>query len=313
MRKIIVDKINFSVRLDKFLVKEFFSLGMTRGEVIRSIKSGDILVNNKKIKPSYKLKSGDVIVSPSLQLSPERREGSVLKPNYDLKIKIIYQDENVIVVDKPAGLSVHPSQPEEKDTLINFLIYKFPEILNVHDDLAEVKLRPGIVHRLDKDTSGVMVVARNMKAFRELKKLFKEHKIEKKYLALVYGKMREKSGVISKPIARAGNYRKQVIAGRKTKTKIREAVTFYKVLKEFDNHSLLEVVPKTGRMHQIRIHLFSIGHPVVGDKLYKLRRIKAIQAPRQMLHATSIKFKLFGRNYFFTSPLPDIFQKKKGF
>lgn len=319
MKNIIISKKkNTSIRIDKFLVREFFSLGMTRGEIIRNVKKGNVLVNSKKAKPSYKLKADDKITFPSPPPSLEGRGGLVLNSN--LKIKIIYQDKNIIVVDKPAGIQVHPDHNEKKNTLVNWLIYKFPEIREVIDvpsyirsidgvHTADPRLRSGIVHRLDKDTSGVMAVARNMKAFQELKKLFKEHQVEKKYLALVYGILKNKEGVIEKPIARAATYRKQVIAGRKTKTKIREAVTEYKVLKEFNNFSLLEVMPKTGRMHQIRIHLFSINHPVIGDKLYKLKNIKLIQAQRQMLHAEQIKFKLFGKNYSFSSPIPNDFQK----
>ncbi len=324
---ITVKKDQKSQRLDKFLAsyftkatkdkREFFSLGLTRGEIIRMIKSGDITVNGKKIKPNYKLKLGDKIAFPSLPPSPRLafglskraggRGGLVLNPN--LKIKIIYQDENIIAVDKPAGVSVHPVKPEENNTLVNFLISEFPEIKNIYDDSRDAYLRPGIAHRLDKDTSGVMVIARNMKAFEELKKLFKEHKVEKKYLAIVYGKLKNKSGVIDKPIARAGTYKKQVIAGRKTKTKIREAVTGFRVIREIGECSLLEVTPKTGRMHQIRVHLFSIGHPIVGDKLYKLKRVKKIEVPRQLLHAQSIKLKLFGKNYSFSSPVPSDFRK----
>lgn len=305
MKKIVINNKNSGIRLDKFLVREFFSLGLTRGEIIRRIKNGKVLVlvNGKKVKSSYILHQNDTI-SYKLLTTNYR-----LIPNSNLKIKIIYQDENIIAVDKPAGLSVHPSKLEEKDTLVNFLTYKFPEIENIHDNLGDSWMRPGVVHRLDKDTSGVMVIARNIKVFEELKKLFKEHKVEKKYLAIVYGKPKEKEGVIEKPIARAATYKKQVIAGRKTKTKIREAVTHYKVLKEFTNHSLLEVIPKTGRMHQIRIHLFSISHPVVGDKLYKLKKVKKIKAPRQLLHAENLKLKLFGKNYSFHSALPDDFKK----
>ncbi len=332
MKTVTVKKVNAGERIDKFLKREFFSLGMTRGEIIKNIKAGSILVNNKKVKPSYKLCPKDKIISnfPASpaggQFLPPQRDparavtiSKKILPNSKIKIKVIYQDENLIVVDKPAELQVHPDHNEKKNTLVNWLIAKFPEVKDVvytkyipsiYDaDTNEARLRPGIVHRLDKDTSGVMVVARNQKTFEELKKLFKEHKVEKKYLALVYGILKNKKGVIEKPIARAGTYKKQVIAGRKTKTKIREAVTHYKVFKEFNNYSLLEVTPKTGRMHQIRVHLFSIGHPIVGDKLYKLKNIKSIPAPRQILHAQSLKFKLFGKNYSFSSLPPADFKK----
>lgn len=302
MKKIIINKNNSGIRLDKFLVKEFFSLGMTRGEIIRNIKSGNILVNNKKVKPGYVLRPGDAI-SSKFKVKSEK-----LIPNRNIKIKIIYQDKNIIAVNKPAGVQVHPDSKEKFNTVANWLVAKFPEIKNIHDDSKYAYLRPGIVHRLDKETSGVMVVARNMKAFQELKNLFKEHKVEKKYLALVYGKLENKKGIIEKPIARAATYKKQVIAGRKTKTKIREAITHYKVLKEFKDYSVLEVTPKTGRMHQIRIHLFSIGHPIVGDKIYKTKRRAIPQGvARQLLHAKSLSFRLLGKQYNFQADLPEDF------
>jgi 23S rRNA pseudouridine1911/1915/1917 synthase len=328
MKEIIINKNNVGKRIDKFLASYFasaeaikdkqklFSSGITRKEITRNIRAGKVLVNGKEIKPGYVLRSNDIIIYK--QLTTDHK----LLKNPNLKIQIIYQDENIIVVDKPAGIAVHPSKSSENNTLVNWLIAKFPEVKEVIDspshmrDIYQVyttdpKLRPGIVHRLDKNTSGVMVIARNLKSFEELKKLFKEHKVEKKYLALVYGILENKKSVIEKPIARAGNYKKQTIAGRKTKTKIREAVTEYEVLKEFNNYSLLKVIPKTGRMHQIRVHLFSIGHPVAGDKLYKLKKNSrlSIEIPRQMLHAEQIKFKLFGKKYFFSAPMPKDFQE----
>jgi 23S rRNA pseudouridine1911/1915/1917 synthase len=306
MKEIIIKDRQVGKRIDKFLAsafakapadkQEFFSY--SRGEIIRNIKAGNILVNGKKVKPSYKLHQDSII---SCKLPTTNHE---LIPNPSLKIKIIYQNENLIIIDKPAGLQVHPDKYETKNTLVNWLVYKFPKIKSVHDNSPDAWLRPGIVHRLDKDTSGVMAIAKNIKAFLELKNLFKSHEIEKKYFALVYGKLKNKSGVISKLIARSSTYRKQVIAGRKTKTKIRSAITEYKVLKEFNNYTLLEVTPKTGRMHQIRVHLFSIGHPIVGDKLYKFKNIKRVNAPRQMLHAEIINFKIFGESYAFNADPP---------
>src|SRR4030042_4536032 len=176
------------------------------------------------------LRQGDKIIS-NFQFPISNK----ILPNSKIKIKVIYQDENIIVVDKPAGLQTHPDNNEKKNTLVNWLIAEFPEVKDVvytkyissiYDaDTNGSGFRPGIVHRLDTGTSGVMVIARNQKAFEELKKLFKEHKVEKKYLALVYGILKNKKGAIDKPIARAGTYRNKVVAGRKTKTKTREAVT----------------------------------------------------------------------------------------
>jgi 23S rRNA pseudouridine1911/1915/1917 synthase len=297
MKNIIIEKNNSNQRIDKFLVKEFFSY--TRGEIVRNIKAGSVLVNNKKTKPSYILKKGD-----ELEINLENKKTGVVS-NKKIKFEIIYKDKDIIVINKPAGLQVHPGRKKETDTLVNGLISKFSEIKNVGDDPEN---RPGIVHRLDKDTSGVMIVARNQEVFFELKNKFKNREVSKKYLSVVHGKLENKTGIIEKPIARAGNYKKQVIAGGKTRTKIRSAVTEYRVVKEFGDYSLVEVVPKTGRTHQIRVHLTSIGHPIVGDKKYALKSISEIKAiRRQLLHAESIEFELKGKKYEFGAPPPKDF------
>ncbi|MFA6285012.1 MAG: RNA pseudouridine synthase [Parcubacteria group bacterium] len=222
--------------------------------------------------------------------------------------KIIFQNKDLIAVDKPAGLSVHPGVNTSERTLVDFLLEKFPEIENVGDD---PRVRPGIVHRLDKDTSGVMVVARNQKAFEYLKDLFKNRKIEKKYLAVVHGKLKEKEGRVEGEMGRSKkDFRKQaLVRGKISVRKERYSLTFYKVKKEFEKCSLLEVSPKTGRMHQIRVHLHSIGHPIVGDKKYTFKEFKNIDAPRMFLHAASISF--IGPNkekYFFESKPPEEFE-----
>jgi len=302
MRIIKIEKNNAGIRIDKFLAQEFFSL--SRGRIIKEIKEGKIKVNQEEIKPRYHLKEND----ESESFISFKREGII--PNSKIKLDIIYSDENIIVINKPAGIQVHPDSNEKENTIVNGLIAKFPEVESVHDETLGSYLRPGIVHRLDKETSGVMVMARNLKAFEELKKLFQDRKVRKKYWAIVYGRLKNRRGIITKPIARAGNYRKQVIAGSKTKTKIRGAVTDYKVLKDFGSYSLLEVSPKTGRMHQIRIHLFSIGHPIVGDKIYRLKNLKdTLPAERQMLHASEINFRLFNDNYKFHAKPPQDFKK----
>lgn len=299
---IVVNKKNAGKRLDKFLKKEvFFNEKITRGEIIRQIKNRNILVNGKKVKPSYILKENDV-VTEHITRNLEQK----LIPNSKIKLEIIYQDKNIIVVNKPAGLQAHPDFHEKNNTLVNALIAKFPEIKNVGD---EPGLRPGIVHRLDKDTSGIIVIARNQKIFLELKNKFKNREIKKKYWAVVWGKLMS-PGIIDKPLARATNYRKQVIAGKKTKTKTRKAVTEYKIIKIGNDFSLLEVFPKTGRTHQIRVHLASIDHPIVGDKLYKLKRAKSnTGASRQLLHAKSLEFELGGRGYSFSAEIPPEFKQ----
>lgn len=297
MKKIIITKNNSGERTDRFLVREFFSY--TRGEIIRNIKSRNVLVNGKEIKPSHTLKEGDVI---EINI-PEKTAGIIAKKN--VKFKIIFKNVNFVVIDKPAGVQVHPSEKNETDTLVSGLLYKFPEIGTVGD---EPQNRPGIVHRLDKDTSGVMLVARNQKTFQKLKEKFANHEIQKTYWALTHGKLENKKGIIDKPLARARNYKKQTIANEKTKTTIREALTEYEVLKEMEKYSLVELKPKTGRTHQIRIHLSSLGHPIVGDEKYKLRNIKTKKSvARHLLHAKKIKFDLDGQNFEFEVGLPEDF------
>jgi len=300
MKIIKVEKNNIGIRIDKFLAQEFFSL--SRGEIIKNIKEGNILVNKEIVKPSYKLKENDEIKSDISFVKEE------LVPNKEIKLNLIYTDDNIIVVNKQAGLQVHPDSNERKDTLVNSLLASFPEIKNVHEESLGAYFRPGIVHRLDKETSGIVVIARNQKTFEELKELFKNRRIKKKYVALVYGQLKDKKGLITRPIARAGNYKKQTVAGLKTKTKIRGAVTEYKQLRRFNSYSLIEVRPLTGRMHQIRIHMFSIGHPIVGDKLYKSKSIKPNPlAKRHLLHAQQLDFTLFGQKFSFFAPLPEDF------
>jgi 23S rRNA pseudouridine1911/1915/1917 synthase len=297
MQLITISKKDISLRLDKFLKQEFSSY--TRGEIIRAIKNGQVQVNGTLVKPSYSLKENDILNIDFHQI--EQR----LIPNTKIPLEIVFQDEEIIVINKSAGISVHPVSFADTHTLANGLITKFPEIENIVDDSPNAKLRPGIVHRLDKDTSGLLLVAKNQNSFTELKKLFQERKIQKKYLAIVPGKLLPRKGFIEKPLAKATSYKKQVIAGKKTRTKIRPALTEYAVLKEFSDFSLVAVKPKTGRTHQIRIHLFSIGHPIVGDKLYQTKGLaKSAFVKRHLLHAENLEFTLLGKKYSFTAELP---------
>lgn len=227
-----------------------------------------------------------------------------LKSNPSIKLKIIFENEDIIVVDKPANLLVHPIK-DEKDTLVNGLISYCPSIKNVGDD----PLRPGIVHRLDRDTSGLIVVAKNNSSFLFLKKQFQEREMEKKYLALVHGKVKDKKGTITKVISSSKKdyRRKRVLLDDKAK----KAWTDYRVIKYLKDYTLLEVSPKTGRTHQIRVHLASIGHPIVGDKEYRFKRQKTPEnLGRQFLHAKHLKFKLpSGKIVEFKSELPKDLKK----
>jgi len=295
---------NAGQRIDLFLKEEvFFNEEISRGEIIRNIKEEKILVNGKKVKPSYVLKENDEI---EINIQAEKNE---VLPNKEMKLEIIYQDENIIVVNKPSGMMVHPTDIEKENTLVNALVVTFPEIKNINDGSEGSWMRPGIVHRLDKDTSGAIVVARNQKTFDELKRKFANREMEKNYVALVYGHLKNKSGVIDAPIARSASFKKQKIARGKMKGTARGAVTEYKLLKRFEDYDLVEAFPKTGRMHQIRVHFSSIGNPVVGDEKYKRKDLSIpVGVERHFLHAQKLKFELFGKNYSFEAPLPKDFE-----
>lgn len=198
--------------------------------------------------------------------------------------EIVFEDKNLVALNKPAGLLIH-SDGQGEVTLVDWLIVHFPEVADVGDSPRE---RPGIVHRLDKDTSGILLIPRNQKYFEYLKNLFVNGKVKKTYLALVGDVFKEKEGTIDADISlKPGTTKRTVHGGKMTKT----AVTQYKVIKEFGDTSLVAIFPKTGRTHQIRVHMASIGHPVLGDVLYGSKRSKG-NAPRQMLHAHSIEFEL---------------------
>ena len=203
------------------------------------------------------------------------------------KIDIIFENEDFLVINKPAGLLVHQINKPEK-TLVDWLINRYPKIKEVGED----KTRPGIVHRLDRETSGLLLIAKNQKAFNYFKKLFQEHQIKKGYFALVYGEFKNKKGEINKPIGIVASSIKRSTAAKKMK-ELKEAVTEYEVIKSFEyegeKFSLLKVFPKTGRTHQIRVHLSSIGHPILGDKIYGRRRQNF--SPRLFLHAYLLEFK----------------------
>jgi 23S rRNA pseudouridine1911/1915/1917 synthase len=302
-KTIIVTSEKAGNRIDKFLVEEvFLNMGKTRGEIIKHIKSGDILVNGKIAKPSYLLKEGEEI---KINIKKEKTE---VIPNKKIKLEIIYQDKNIIVVNKPAGMSVHPNDVEKESTLVNALVASFPEIKNINDGSADSWMRPGIVHRLDKDTSGAMVVARNQKTFTELKRKFAQREIEKNYVAIIYGHLKKKSGIVDAPIARSANFKKQKIARGKIKGTARPAVTEYKLLKRYKDFDFVEALPKTGRMHQIRVHLAYLGNPIVGDAKYKRKDlIRPEGVTRQLLHAQKLNFELFGKKYSFESKVPNDF------
>jgi 23S rRNA pseudouridine1911/1915/1917 synthase len=282
-------------RLDVFVSEK---TGITRSQVQRLIKEGLVLVNNKIESQNYKVKTNDVIT-----IHKPEEEKEVLIPEH-IPIKILYMDEYLIVVDKPPGMVVYPAAGHNRGTLVNALAYHCKKLATVGSPL-----RPGIVHRLDKDTSGVMVVALDDKAYYDLVEQFKKRTINRKYIALVYGNMKEDSGEIAMDIGRAISDRKKMSTRTK---KGKEAVTRWKVIERFGAATLIEAKLGTGRTHQIRVHFSAIGHPVLGDKTYGKKTTieinrKKIVFPRQMLHAETLGFiHPVKKEYIeFSSPIPE--------
>lgn len=231
-------------------------------------------------------------------------------------IEVIYESPEYLILNKPAGLLMHRvkikgGETRKEPTLADWVAKKYPEVRRVGDD---PETRPGIIHRLDKETSGIVIVARTREYFEYLKKLFQEKKVAKRYTALVYGDVKDDEGIIERPIGIKGGTVKRIIHGGKM---VKEAVTGYKVVKRYggsasasgrDGYTLLKVHPKTGRTHQIRVHLASMGHPIVGDKLYggKKEKKSLLQINRQFLHAGSIEFKARpGELVSFTADMPE--------
>lgn len=226
-------------------------------------------------------------------------------------MEIVYQDSNLIVINKPPGISVHGGNSVSGPTVADFLKKEFPETTAVGD---EPNVRPGIVHRLDKNTSGIMVIARNQKTFETIKELFQKRLVEKTYLAIVCGTPKEKKGIISLAVGRlAKNSAKRGAEEKPGMIKNpREAITHYRVLKTGEKFSLVELTPKTGRMHQIRIHLKALGHPVACDTIYGGKNVCCpTDSTRHMLHARSLLFSIGGKRFFFETDPPTDFQLAK--
>ncbi|NMC51932.1 RluA family pseudouridine synthase [Candidatus Kuenenbacteria bacterium] len=267
MTKFLVELGDGGKRLDQFLQGKLGEL--SRSQIQKMIKAGEITVDGKEVAVHYFLKPGNEIKVKSQSAS---RRTKVNPPAGGQKsklagIKVIKEDKDYIVVNKPAGMVVHPDTIYKDNALVDWLVKKYPEVKKVGDD----QKRPGIVHRLDKDVSGLMVVARTQKMFDYLKKQFQDRKVEKEYLALVHGVVVKDEGLIDRPIGRTVGGVMGV--GSKNK-KSREAGTQYRVVERFKNFTLLKIKIFTGRTHQIRAHMKSIGHGLIGDNLYVTRDIK---------------------------------------
>lgn len=288
-------------RLDKFLTAKLESY--TRSHVQKMIKEGLVVVNGKKVAPHFFLRAGDQVTinKESLTINKEQSADSKTNEGSLDKIKIIEEAQDFLVIEKPVGLLVHPDQVHHELTLIDWLAQHFPDIKKVGDN----PLRPGIVHRLDRDVSGLMVIAKTQAMFDFLKTQFKKRQIKKEYLVLVNGRVSLYDFSVDLPISRAkAGY---FVAQTDSRKAARSALTEFAVIKRLSQHTLLRAVLKTGRTHQIRVHLKSRGHSIVGDKLYKTRDIKSQQESlgRPFLHAIKLGFFDLANNWQeFDSALP---------
>jgi len=274
-------------RLDTYLASRLPE--MSRSYIQKLIGDGHVSVNGRPSKSGYQVAAGDDIV---VNIPPP--EPSPLQPE-DIPLNVVYQDDDLLVIDKPAGMTVHPAPGSQSHTLVNALLARFKDLPSGGD-----MLRPGIVHRLDKDTSGLIIVARNRRALNKLAAQFKSRSVTKVYTALVKGHLTPESGFIDAPIGRDPQNRQRmaVVDGG------RPARTGYRVKKYIGDCSLLEITLETGRTHQIRVHLAAIGYPVVGDATYGVR---SPHLSRQFLHASRLGFRLPSSNEYveFDSPLPE--------
>lgn len=266
-----------SERLDRYVAKRLAD--KSRSQVQKLIQEGLISVNGQVVKPGHLLSEGDQV---KVAIPPD--EPWELEPA-ELPIDVLFENGDVIVVNKPAGMPVHPSYGHRRDTLLNALLAHYPDLGRMED-----KLRPGVVHRLDMDTSGVLIVARNEKALRFLQAQFKARTAEKVYLTLTEGHLEPHRGAIEAPIGRDPKHRRRMAVVRKNG---KEARTEYQVREYISSYTLLEAYPRTGRTHQIRVHLASIGHPIAGDAVYGSRK-RSRPFPRQFLHAWRISIVLPG-------------------
>jgi len=277
-----------AIRLDKFLADRIPAL--SRSAAQRLIDEGQVTVNGEPVKASYKVKGGDLVAALVPGDEPDEEPLAEAIP-----LVVVYEDSSLLVVDKPAGMVVHPAPGHPGGTLVNALLAYLPELAaSAGAPPGEAASRPGIVHRLDRDTSGLILVAKNEKTRRALQRQFKDRQVHKAYLALLDGHLQPAWGRIEAPLGRDPHHRQRmaVLPGG------REAITEYHVLEQFSHpigpvagdYTLVEAEPLTGRTHQIRVHLASIGHPIAGDRVYGRRR-SSLPLARQFLHARRLGFK----------------------
>ncbi|QAA32043.1 RluA family pseudouridine synthase [Clostridium manihotivorum] len=279
------------MRIDKFLSGKI--LDRSRSHIQNLIDNDAVLVNGKNIKSNYKLRENDVITMNM----PEPEELKVEPEN--IEIDIVYEDEDIIVVNKKQGMVVHPALGNYNGTLVNALLYHCKDLSGING-----VIRPGIVHRIDKDTSGIIVVAKNDLAHSKLTEQFKVHSIKREYYALTEGVFKNDSGLVDQPLARHPQDRIKMAIVKDG----RRAVTHYEVLERYKSNTLVKCSLETGRTHQIRVHMAYLGHPLVGDPVYGYKKQK-FKLEGQMLHAKTLGFVHPTKNEYveFNSELPDYF------
>lgn len=291
---IIVEQNDAGTRVDRYLSDELEDL--SRSYIQKLIKDGCVKINGLTIKANYKVDSGDILVVEK----PDVTELQILAE--DIPLNIIYEDDDIIVINKPKGMVVHPAAGHYTGTLVNALMY------HCRDNLSGINgvLRPGIVHRIDMNTTGVLVVCKNDFAHNSLAAQLAEHSITRKYNAIVYNSFKEEQGTIDAPIARSANDRKKMAIDRANG---RRAVTHYRVIKNIGKFSYIECQLETGRTHQIRVHMASIGHPLLGDDVYSSAKSQ-FNLQGQTLHARVLGFihPRTGEYVEFEAPLPDYFE-----
>lgn len=293
MEKYKIGEENVNYRIDKLI--PILNKDVTRAMAQKLLEDGKILVDEKKVKSSYKVKLNDEV---SIEI-PEAKKTEIIEE--DIPLDVLYEDEYIIAVNKPKGMVVHPANGNYTGTLVNALLYRCKNSLSGIGG----EIRPGIVHRLDKDTSGVIIVAKCDKAHLNLSEQIKNHEVKKTYIALVRGTVQNDEATIDMPIARSKKDRKKMDIDKNGK----KAITHFKVLKRFDGYTLLKVNIETGRTHQIRVHLMRVGYPIVGDTVYSNGK-NPFNVTGQMLHAKIIEFKhpITGENMKIEAPLPKYFE-----
>ena len=288
-----IEVLENNIRLDNYLIDK---LDSSRSKIQKLIKNNSILVNDKNTKSSYLVKTGDIIT-----ITDVKEESSNIEPE-DIKLDIVYEDEYLLVVNKPSGMVVHPAPGNRAGTLVNALLYHTKNLSTIN-----TLIRPGIVHRIDADTSGLLLVAKNDRAHNILADAIAKKEVVREYIALVEGIIKEDTATIDAPIGRDVNNRKKMCV---TSENSKEAITHFRVVEILNNATLIRCKLETGRTHQIRVHLNYIGHPIVNDPVYGKKKL-IDEKFGQMLHAEKIGFvHPTTKEYMeFTAPVPDRFKE----